>query len=144
MTPERPAPIDLVIDTSAIMAITLDEQLASAVQQALESVSGPVISAATLVELSIVAVSRVGQAGRAAVGAILDSSGVVTMPVDKRQAEIATDAWLRFGKGNHPARLNFGDCFAYALAHHLDVPLLCIGNDFARTDIELIDVAAAR
>ena len=79
MTLERPAPIDLVVDTSAIMAIALNEQSASAVQRALESVRGPVISSATIVELSIVAASRVGADGRAAVRAILEASGVVTM-----------------------------------------------------------------
>jgi ribonuclease VapC len=141
VTLERPAPIDLVVDTSAIMAIALNEQLASAVQSALESVRGPVISSATIVELSIVAASRVGPDGRAAVRAILETSGVVTMPVDDLQADLAIDAWLRFGKGNHPARLNYGDCFSYALAHHLEVPVLCVGNDFARTDLELMDVA---
>lgn len=140
MTLERPAPIDLVVDTSAIMAIALNEQSASAVQRALESVRGPVISSATIVELSIVAASRVGTDGRTAVRAILETSGVVTVPVDDVQADLATDAWLQFGKGNHPARLNYGDCFSYALAHHLEVPLLCVGNDFARTDLELIDV----
>jgi ribonuclease VapC len=135
-------PIDLVIDTSAIVAIALDEQLASAVQRALVSARGPVISAATLVELSIVTTARVGAGGRDAVRAILDASNVVTIPVDDLQADLATDAWVQFGKGNHPARLNFGDCFSYALAHHLDVPLLCIGDDFARTDINLIDVSS--
>ena len=141
MTLERPAPIDLVVDTSAIMAIALDKQLAWGVQRALETVRGPVISAATVVELSIVAASRVGPEGRDAVRIILDTSGVVTMPVDDMQAELATDAYMRFGKGNHPARLNYGDCFSYALAHHLEVPLLCIGDDFARTDIELVDIS---
>jgi len=141
---ERSAPIGLVIDTSAIMAIALDEHLASTVQDALNSANRPVISAATLVELSIVAAARVGAGGRDAVRAILDASDVVTMPVDDLQADLATDAWLQFGKGNHPARLNFGDCFSYALAHHLDVPLLCIGDDFARTDIQLIDVDSPR
>ena len=140
MTLERPAPIDLVVDTSAIMAIALNEQSASAVQRALESVRGPVISSATIVELSIVAASHVGADGRTAVRAILETSGVVTMPVDDLQADLVIDAWLQFGKGNHPARLNYGDCFSYALAHHLEVPLLCVGDDFARTDLELIDV----
>ncbi len=144
MNLERSAPIGLVIDTSAIMAIALDEHLASTVQDALNSANRPVISAATLVELSIVAAARVGAGGRDAVRAILDASDVVTMPVDDLQADLATDAWLQFGKGNHPARLNFGDCFSYALAHHLDVPLLCIGDDFARTDIQLIDVDSPR
>ena len=62
------------------------------------------------------------------------------MPVDERQAEEAMAAWLRFGKGHHSAALNYGDCFSYALAHHLEVPLLCVGADFERTDLTLVDV----
>ena len=62
------------------------------------------------------------------------------MPVDQHLAEAAFDAWLRFGKGNHVARLNFGDVFSYALARHWSLPLLCVGDDFGHTDLDLVDV----
>lgn len=142
MTPSRPAAIDLVVDTSAILALSLDEPPAPAVRSALEAADGPVISAATLVELHIVTTARFGPAGASAARTILDAANVVTMPVDTVQAELATAAWDRFGRGNHPARLNYGDCFSYALAHHVRAPLLCVGNDFSQTDIEVVDLSA--
>jgi ribonuclease VapC len=70
----------------------------------------------------------------------LHEAEIITMPVDAPQVDGARRAWSRFGRGNHPAQLNFGDCFAYALAADLDVPLLCVGNDFARTDLRLVGV----
>ena len=140
MTPGRPPPIDLVVDTSAILALALDEPTAHAIQTVLESADAPVISAATVVELHIVATARFGPAGAEAANTILDAANVVTMPVDAIQAALATSAWDRFGRGNHAARLNYGDCFSYALARHLDVPLLCVGEDFSRTDLDLVDL----
>ncbi len=137
----RPAPIDLVIDSSALIAVTLDESSAERVLIALTDAAGPVISAATLLEASIVAAARLGPDGPAAIRALLDPARVVTIPVDEHQAGLAADAWRRYGRGNHPARLNYGDCFSYALAAHLEVPLLCIGADFAQTDLHLVDVA---
>jgi ribonuclease VapC len=101
-----------------------------------------VISAATVVELHIVTTARFGSAGSSATRTILDAANVVTMPIDAIQAELATAAWDQFGRGNHPARLNYGDCFSYALAHHVDAPLLCVGNDFSQTDIEIVDLVA--
>jgi ribonuclease VapC len=138
----RPTAIDLVVDTSAILALALDEPTANAVRTALESTGGPVISAATVVELHIVAAARFGPAGVNATRTILDAANVVTMPVDAIQVELATAAWDRYGRGNHPAQLNYGDCFSYALAHHLEAPLLCVGNDFIQTDLDLVDLTA--
>ena len=142
MTLRRPGPVDLVVDTSAILALALDEPTAAAVQTALASATEPVMSAATSVELHIVARARFGPAGADAVRTILDAADVVTMPVDSIQTELATAAWDRFGRGNHAAGLNYGDCFSYALARHLDAPLLCVGNDFPLTDVAVIDLSA--
>ena len=141
MTPARPAPIDLVIDSSALIAVMISEESAERVRQELEVAAGPVISAASLVEASIVAAARLGPDGPATVRLLLDAAGAVTVPVDEHQAGLAVDAWKRFGKGNHPAGLNYGNCFSYALAAHVDVPLLCVGDDFARTDLALADVS---
>jgi ribonuclease VapC len=140
VTPGRPPAIDLVVDTSAILALALEEPTAHAIQAVLESAGGPVISAAIVVELHIVAAARFGPAGAEAAGTILDAANVVTMPVDAIQIDLATTAWDRFGRGNSPARLNYGDCFSYALARHLDVPLLCVGDDFSRTDLDLVEL----
>lgn len=142
MIPARPTSIDLVIDSSALIAVTFDERSAEQLLAALTAAAGPVISAATLVEASIVAAARLGPDGPDTTRALLDAAGAVTIPVDEHQAELAVDAWLRYGRGNHPARLNYGDCFSYALAAHLDVPLLCVGADFAQTDLRLVDVTA--
>lgn len=98
------------------------------------------ISAGTLLELSIVAAARLGASGPDAVRAVLDRAAVVTMPVDDTQVTAATEAWLRFGKGRHRAALNYGDCYGDALARHCEVPLLCVGDDFRHTDVAIIDV----
>jgi ribonuclease VapC len=99
-----------------------------------------VISAANVLECSMVLSSRFGIAGVERFDKYLTAAEIVTMPVDKTQLEGARTAWATFGRGNHPAKLNYGDCFAYALANHLDVPLLCIGTDFAQTDLTLVAV----
>ena len=138
---ERPPLVDLVIDTSAILALLLDEPTASGVQRELGNSIGPVISAASMVELGIVTTARFGSAGADAAQAVLDAAGVVAVPVDSLISLAASDAWRRFGKGNHRAGLNFGDCFTYATAKHYDVPLLCVGDDFKQTDLLLADVS---
>jgi ribonuclease VapC len=136
----RPAPPDLVVDTSAVMAIVQREDARYRLAAALDAAADATIAAPTRVELSIVAEARLGPGGAAAALAVLDAADVVTFPFDEQLADLALDAWRRFGRGRHPARLNLGDCFGYALATHLDVPLLCVGGDFAHTDIELVDV----
>lgn len=68
----------------------------------------------------------------------IDSAEIVIHPIDTRTAQLAEQAWLQFGKGRHPAGPNCGDCFSYALARHLEVPLLCVGNDFRQTDVVVI------
>ncbi len=140
----RPPLVDMAIDTSAILALLLDEPTAAAVQHELGKSIGPVISAASIVELSIVTTARFGPAGADAAQAVLDAAGVVTVPVDAQICNAASDAWRRFGRGNHRAALNFGDCFAYATATHFGVPLLCIGDDFKQTDLRLVDVGFTR
>lgn len=91
------------------------------------------MSAATYLECAIIAERRFG--GRAALDAWLIRRTIEIHPVDQALAQRAADAFARFGKGRHPAGLNFGDCFSYALAQSLGAPLLFKGNDFARTDL---------
>jgi len=133
----------MVVDSSAVLAILLGEEPARRLADALRASRGPVVSAAILAELTIVAEARLGDGGADAARAVLDAGDVVSVPVDAVIAGSALDAWRRFGKGNHPAGLNFGDCFSYATAAHYDVPLLCVGGDFHRTDLRLIDVTGA-
>ncbi|HET7574672.1 MAG TPA: type II toxin-antitoxin system VapC family toxin, partial [Solirubrobacterales bacterium] len=93
------------------------------------------IGAPTLVEVTIVLVRRYGEVGRTALWNFLGERQVLAIPFDGRHWSAASDAFLRFGKGRHPARLNLGDCMTYAVARVAGEPLLFIGNDFAKTDI---------
>ena len=129
----------MVIDTSAIVAILRGDPEAEAYEQIL--LKAPVIrmSAATLVELRIVVHGLRNQDADAALIRLLETAELVVEPLTETQASIASEAHRRFGRSSgHPARLNMGDCFSYALARDLDEPLLFKGNDFAQTDIELV------
>jgi ribonuclease VapC len=126
----------MVIDTSAITVVLLNEANASLVARAIESGSPRLLSAANLLETSIVIESRKGEAGGREFDLLLYRTGIEVVAVDQDQAKIARLAWRRFGKGRHPAGLNYGDCLAYALAKSRRLPLLFQGHDFAQTDIE--------
>src|SRR5271167_1449466 len=131
----------MVIDTSAIIAVLLDEANAVGIAQPIESGSPRLLSAANLLEASMVIESRKGEAGGRELDLLLYRAAIEVVAVDQDQAEIARLAWRRFGKGRHPAALNYGDCFAYALAKSRRAALLFTGDDFARTDIECVRLA---
>ena len=126
----------MVIDTSAIVAIAFNEPDAETYEQKVVDAPRRFISAATILELSIVIEARLGEAGAAELDLWLYKAGVEVVAVDAEQIAIARRAWRNFGKGRHPASLNFGDCFSYALAKSRNEPLLFKGDDFSRTDIE--------
>jgi ribonuclease VapC len=126
-----------------MIALLFEESDADAIARVLDRSRSPVMSAATLTELFIVAEGRRGARGGEKTSAVLEQAGVRIIPVDHHTSDLALAAWRRFGKGRHPASLNFGDCFSHALATSYDLPLLCVGNDFARTDLTIIDLAAA-
>ncbi len=94
------------------------------------------MSVASLLEATMVVESRTRPPASFDLDALLDRFAIQLVPVTLEQAEAARVAWRRFGKGNHPARLNFGDCFSYALAKTTGEPLLFKGNDFSQTDIQ--------
>ncbi len=123
----------IVVDTSALMEVVLDGPLAEACSAVLEGADDSAISAGTLAEALIVA-------GRRGVGREMETLvrgiGIEVVPVTDAAARRVSDAYSRWGKDVHPAGLNFGDCFAYALARERGEPLLFKGNDFGRTDIE--------
>jgi ribonuclease VapC len=131
----------MVIDTSALVAVLLQERDAERVAQAIDAGSPRLLSAASLLEASIVIESRKGEAGGRELDLLLYRAGIEVVAVDQNQAEIARAAWRRFGKGRHPVGLNYGDCFAYALASSRRLPLLFCGNDFSRTNIDCVPVA---
>ena len=127
--------MSLVVDTSAWLCILLDEADAPRYAEALALADAILLSSVNYVELSIVISARYGATGSERADRLLHSLGVEMASFDRSQAALALAAWQRYGKGNHPARLNFGDCCTYALAKLRDAPLLYKGEDFARTDI---------
>ena len=127
----------MVVDTSAMMAILLGEPSADRLVAALEASRTRLVSAATVVETSLVVLGRFGEAGDPQLDRLLRGIGVEVVPVGEEQIVLARDAALRFGRGRHPAALNFGDCFSYALAVARGEPLLFVGDDFAKTDVEV-------
>ena len=127
----------MVIDTSALIAILRDEPERPQFVDAIEQADARRMSAATLVEISIVIDATRGSDGLRDLDHFLAAAHVELVPVEADHAHEARRAFGRFGKGRHRAALNFGDCFSYALAKIVNEPLLCKGNDFVHTDIEI-------
>jgi ribonuclease VapC len=128
----------MVIDTSAIIAILFDEEGADALEHAIETDPIRLISAASVLETSIVAETRFGEPGGRELDLLLHKAGIETVSVTSDQVEIARRAYREYGKGRHPASLNFGDCFSYALSKMSGEPLLFKGEDFARTNVDKV------
>jgi ribonuclease VapC len=125
----------MVIDTSALLAILQDEPERRAFNEAIEAADHRAISTATLVETSIVIEARYGAEGLRDLDQLISRAQIEIVPVDIEQAHAARRAFSLYGKGRHPAGLNYGDCFPYALATVLGAPLLYKGSDFAQTDL---------
>jgi ribonuclease VapC len=128
----------IVVDTSALVAILEREKEAAAFALAIIRADPPLISAATLLELKIVVVNRRGVRSLEAADDFIREADFRIEDVTARQIEIATDAYLRYGRGRSPARLNYSDCFSYALAKATGSPLLFKGGDFAKTDVAAV------
>ena len=127
----------MIIDTSAIVAILLGESDAARYERAISRTWPRRMSAVALLETTMVVEGRSGPAAGHDLDLFLQEAEIELEPVTAEQAHGARRAWRRFGKGNHPAGLNFGDCFAYALAEATREPLLFQGHDFELTDIEV-------
>jgi ribonuclease VapC len=125
----------MVLDTSAILALLLDEPEAEAFRAAVDEDEARLVSAATLLESAIVIEAKKGEAGGRELDLLLHRAEIVVVPVDAEHVAEARRAWRRFGRGRHAAGLNFGDVFSYALARVSGEPLLFKGEDFARTDV---------
>lgn len=125
----------MVLDTSALLALLLDEPEAEDFRAAVEGDQVRLVSAATLLETALVIESRKGDAAGRELDRLIDKADVAVMPVDADQIEEARRAWRRFGRGRHEAGLNYGDLFAYALSRTSGEPLLFKGDDFRRTDV---------
>jgi ribonuclease VapC len=125
----------MVIDTSALLAILQDEPERASFIDAIDNAERRCLSAASLVEVSIVIEARYGEGGVRDLDRFLERAEVEIEPLTAAQARAARLAWSRFGKGRHRAALNLGHCFAYALAKARAEPLLYKGGDFALTDV---------
>ena len=125
----------MIVDTSAVLAVLFNEPDARHYGEAIVQAQPCRMSAANLLEATIVLGGRTGDLSGRELDVFLEEAGIELEPVTVEQAQAARQAWRRFGKGNHPAALNYGDCFAYALAEVTREPLLFKGGDFPLTDV---------
>ena len=126
----------MVIDTSAIIAMLRNEPEALRLEKTLVADPIRLVPATCVLEARMVLVSRRGEHALAEIDLWLGRIEANTIPVDADLVDLATQAWLTYGKGRHSAALNFADCLSYALSKRANEPLLFIGNDFSQTDIE--------
>lgn len=129
----------MVIDSSALIAILCDESTASRLAMSIDQSDVRMISAATVLEASLVLLSRYGAEGEIQLDSFLRDIKADIIPFDEQQIAAARDAARVFGRSRHRAALNFGDCFSYALATVRGEPLLFVGEDFALTDVRVAE-----
>ena len=127
----------MVIDTSALVALLQDEPERGAFNEAIEAADRRSMSVVSFVEASMILETRFGPDGVRALDLVIAKADIELVPVDAEQAHAARTAFRAYGKRRHPAGLNFGDCFAYALARTLGEPLLFKGSDFSLTDVDV-------
>ncbi len=127
----------MILDTSAIVAVIFQEPGHDSLRDRMAAADDLGVGAPTLAEAAIVVSARMRRDARELLARFLRGADVRILPFDEEHWLAAADAWLRFGKGRHPARLNFGDCLCYATARLAGAPLLCVGDDFHNTDLEL-------
>lgn len=127
----------MILDSSAVVAVVFQEPGHEAILEKMLAADETAIGAPTLAETAIVVSARLGTDARPLLSRFLREGAIETLPFGEAQFGVAVGAWLRFGRGRHQARLNFGDCLAYATARLAGRPLLCVGDDFARTDLTL-------
>lgn len=133
-------PADLVVDSSALIAVLLEESWSGAYLNALLVADMKLIGACNLLESTLVLESRKGAAGRLVLDSFVATLEIEITPFTAQHARLAAEAWRLYGKGRHRAGLNFGDCCAFALARSSGLPLLAKGDDFPHTDIDLVAV----
>lgn len=131
----------MILDSSAVIAMLLREPGWEALTDRMSQSAQPAIGAATLAETGAVLTARMGIAGHTLLERFLVEADLSVIPFTEEHARVAVDAFSRFGRGRHPAALNFGDCLTYATAWVAAEPLLCVGNDFPQTDLEIASPA---
>jgi len=127
----------VIVDSSAVVAILLRQPGYEPLLDRLSQAQAAGIGAPTLAEAGIVLAARLGVVGKTLLARFLQESALVVIPFGEEHWRVAVDAFLRYGRGRHPAGLNFGDCLTYATARLAGEPLLCLGDDFAKTDLAL-------
>ena len=127
----------MIVDSSAIVGILLRDRGWEELVTKLGEDPTPAVGAPTLAETGIVLTAKLGRSARTLLSRFIQEAGLTIVPFDDSHWALALDAYVRFGKGRHPSGLNFGDCLTYATAKLAGQPLLCIGADFARTDLPL-------
>lgn len=132
----------MIVDTSALIAIIGREPGHELLEDFLLQAEAPKMSAPTHLEAGMVALSRWGIRGKTLLARLVQERKIETVPFSEQHAEIAVDAFNRYGKGRHKAALNFGDCMTYATAYLAREPLLFVGDDFGHTDLELVELGA--
>ena len=130
----------MIIDSSAIAAMVFQEPGFETVAARMFSGEPLGIGTPTLAETAIVLSARLRMDARGLLARLIETAGIETIPFSLPHYEVALSAWLKFGKGRHPAALNLGDCFSYAVARLARQPLLCVGNDFCLTDIPVVEL----
>lgn len=129
----------MIVDSSAVVAVLLREPGWESVLDRLTTTSAA-IGAPTLAETGIVLAARLGVPGKTLLARLLQESELTVVPFTDQHWPVAVDAFTRYGKGRHPAALNFGDCLTYAVCRVAGEPLLCLGNNFAHTDLQLVEL----
>jgi ribonuclease VapC len=129
----------MILDTSALASVFLEEPDKDRLLGLMEEAEICRIGAPTLLETTMVLTGRMGDYGRSLLSAYLKRSNVDILSFSEAHWHVAQSAFVRYGKGRHPAALNLGDCLTYAVAYVAGEPLLCTGNDFRQTDLELVE-----
>ncbi|MBI4873385.1 MAG: type II toxin-antitoxin system VapC family toxin [Acidobacteria bacterium] len=125
----------MILDSSALVAVVLAEPAGPRILAIVKAAAPVGLGAPTLAETLLVLARRLGGDPGALLAELLRELDIEVIPFAEEHSRVALDAWLRFGKGRHPAALNFGDCFTYATAVIANQPLLYIGDDFSQTDV---------
>jgi ribonuclease VapC len=127
----------VILDTSAIVALLAEESGAAQLAVQLDQAASVSVGSPALVEATMVLAGRLGFPDATILQRFVDERRIAVIPFGAQHWKVAEEAFLRYGRGRHPARLNFGDCLTYAVAKVAGEPLLCVGNDFAQTDLDL-------
>ena len=130
----------MVIDTSALIAILLGEPEADTLAHAIAKDPRRMLSAFSALETYIVITTKKGESGGRELDLLLHRCQVERIGLNAAQSELARKGWLAYGRGRHPAGLNIGDCCSYALAKYAGEPILFVGEDFARTDLQVVEI----